>query len=464
MQSEKLSAYQQRIAVWKKQLAASFDVVFREIEIEDRACCLIFLSSLSDGELIADVVESIVDTVKNRSFIYYPGSVSACMDDQQAMTFLLSGQCVVIVDGEAPYYVIETRAYPSRSTAEPSVEKSIRAAHDGFVENIIINVGLLRRRIRDPRLRVILNKEGVKTKTDIAYVYIDGLVDVDLLADFQNRLQNLDEIEIVSERMLCESLYGKTLNPYPHVRYSERPDICAIHLLQGYLVVIVDNAPSAMIIPTTFFELNKQMEEYTQTAVIAVFTRTLRLFGVLLSIYFIPLWMVLMKTQNHTLLNLHLMEDVNIYGFGLQVLLADIAVEWIRQALIHTPDMLSSIMGFIAVFLLGDMAIGLGAYTEEILLVVALCNIGNLLTPNYELSLANKFFRIVLALFALVFGLPGFCFGIVFHVSVLLSTKTIKFPYLYPLCPFSWRALKRIWLGAPIRLRQDKQNETSNEH
>ena len=219
-----------------------------------------------------------------------------------------------------------------------------------------------------------------------------------------------------------------------------------------------------MIIPTTFFELNKQMEEYTQTAVIAVFTRTLRLFGVLLSIYFIPLWMVLMKTQNHTLLNLHLMEDVNIYGFGLQVLLADIAVEWIRQALIHTPDMLSSIMGFIAVFLLGDMAIGLGAYTEEILLVVALCNIGNLLTPNYELSLANKFFRIVLALFALVFGLPGFCFGVVFHVSVLLSTKTIKFPYLYPLCPFSWRALKRIWLGAPIRLRQDKQNETSNEH
>ena len=278
------------------------------------------------------------------------------------------------------------------------------------------------------------------------------IADVDVLEDVTRRINALGDTEILNERNLCELLYGKTINPYPHVRYSERPDLCAIHLLQGYVVLLVDNSPTAMILPTTFFELNSQIEEYTQTPIIATFTRILRLLAIWLSIYFIPLWIVLVATQNPTRLQLHLVEDVNLFGFGFSILFADIAVEWIRQALIHTPDMLSSIMGFIAVFVLGDMAIGLGAYSEEILLVVALCNIGNLLTPNYELSLANKFFRIVISCLSLLFGLSGFCIGVLFHVSVLLSTKSMKYPYLYPLCPFSFRECKKQLFGKMIQI------------
>ncbi|MFR5080598.1 MAG: spore germination protein [[Clostridium] innocuum] len=451
----------QRLEEVRTALSPSFDIVYRHVTIQNTQAWLIFLSSLSDSELIASLVEGFVITAGNDLHItFYPGAVDKVTDLKKAITNMLSGQCLVLMDTSEVYYCIETRHYPARSTAEPNVEKSVRGAHDGFVENVILNVGLIRRRIRDPRLVVTMNKEGIKTRTDVAYLYIDGLVDVDVLHDFETRMHTLPEAEILSERNLVELLYGKTWNPYPHVRYCERPDICAIHLLQGYLVALVDNSPTGVILPTTFFEQTKQIEEYTQTTLVATFTRVLRLIGIVFSLYLLPLWIALVIDQNPTLLNIPI-QHVNVYQFGFQVILADIIVEWIRQSLIHTPTILSSIMSFVAVFLLGDMAIELGAYTKEVLIMVALVNIGNLLTPSYELSLANKVFRIFIGFLALVFGVSGFCVGVLLHIVILLSTKTIKFPYLYPLIPFSYKECSRILFGAPIKVNRDTSSKST---
>lgn len=343
----------QRLEEIRTALSPSFDIVYRHVTIQNTQAWLIFLSSLSDSELIASLVEGFVITAGNDLHItFYPGAIDKLTDRKKAITNMLSGQCLVLMDTSEVYYCIETRHYPARSTAEPNVEKSVRGAHDGFVENVILNVGLIRRRIRDPRLVVTMNKEGIKTRTDVAYLYIDGLVDVDVLHDFETRMHTLPEAEILSERNLVELLYGKTWNPYPHVRHCERPDICAIHLLQGYLVALVDNSPTGVILPTTFFEQTKQIEEYTQTTLVATFTRVLRLIGIVFSLYLLPLWIALVIDQNPTLLNIPI-QHVNVYQFGFQVILADIIVEWIRQSLIHTPTILSSIMSFVAVFLLG---------------------------------------------------------------------------------------------------------------
>lgn len=450
---------EQRLSHIKVKLSSSFDIVYRHLTIHNQQAYLIFLSSLTDSKLIASLVEGFVVTAGNDlNITFYPGALDRIQDEAKAITNMLSGQCLVLLEHSDIYYCIETRSYPSRQSAEPSVEKSIRGARDGFVENIIFNIGLLRRRIRDPKLTIIMNKEGVKTRTDIAYAYIEHLVDPDILVDFEHRLHSLPPTEIISERNLCEVLYGKTLNPYPHVRYSERPDICSIHLLQGYLIVIVDNSPSAIILPTTFFEQTKQIEEYTQTNLVAAFTRIIRLVGILFSLYLLPLWVSLLVNQNPTMLHLPI-PDIKLYEFGFQIIFADIVVEWIRQSLIHTPTMLSSIMSFVAVFVLGDMAIGLGAYTEEVLIMIALSNIGNLLTPSYELSLANKIFRIGITILSLCFGMSGFCIGVLIHAIVLLSTKTIKYPYLYPLIPFSYKEFKRMWIGEPIKIKKtDKKS------
>lgn len=450
----------QRREILHRRFAGSFDVVFRDIEVAGLHGVLIFLSSLSDASLLATVSESFVLSAANTlELTLFPAAVEAVYDEEKAVTNMLSGQCMVLLEGYAAFYCVEVRNYPSRPNAEPSVERSIRGSHDGFVENIILNVGLIRRRIRDPRLRMVAVQKGNMTRTDIVYAYIDGVVDPDVLADFETRINAMNGIEILSERNLCEELYGKTWNPYPHVRYSERPDICAIHLLRGYLCVIVDNSPSAIILPTTFFDQSKQMEEFTQTTMVAFLTRVVRMLGMAVSLYLLPVWIVLSMNYNRTFLQIPLIDDLDPISFGVQILIVDLVVEWIRQSLIHTPTILSSIMSFIAVFALGDMAISIGAYSKEILIMVAISNIGTLLTPGYELSLANKWMRVMISLLALFSGVAGLSLGIGIHFVLLMSTKTIKYPYLYPLIPFSLREWKKLILGGPIHLNENVKND-----
>ena len=439
----------QRISSLKQKLSASFDVSFSTFELHGRTISLVFLSSLSSQQAINSLIQGFTQSPQSDPLTFFNGSISKLMDEQAAITQILSGQCIVLFDHDEAFYSIETRSYPTRSVHAPENEKSIRGAHDAFVENIIQNVGLIRRRIRDERLIVELDKEGTMTKTDLALVYMEGIVDIDVLTDFKHRMKANQQVEIYNDRNLIEALYGKTLNPYPHVRYTERPDLCALHLLKGSLVVLVDTIPSAILLPTTFFEQIQQAEEYTQTPLLAFCMRLSRYIGIFFSIYLMPLWIVLRVTQNGTLLNIPV-QAVKPIEFGFQILFAELVVEWIRQSLIHAPNTLSGIMGFLVVFVLGDFGIEFGAYTKEVLIMIAIANLGNFLTPGYELSLANKFSRICMNLLTLFFGMPGFCIGILGHFILLMKTETIKYPYLYPLIPFSMKACGRLLFGSLI--------------
>ena len=427
-------------------LEQCFDVVFHQAFIGNQSVEMLFLSSLTNQMAITQLIEGFLFSQK-QTRVFFNGSISAVEDEKKAYVLLLSGQCLVELEGQL--YAIETRQYPTRSVHSPESEKSIRGSSDAFNENILTNVGLIRRRIKDERLQVQLKQEGKMSHTDICLIYMKELVDQQVLDDFENRLKNNQSIEIQNERNLVEALYGRTLNPYPHVRYTERPDICAIHLMQGSVVVLVDNMPSAMLLPTTFFEQLQQIEEYTQTPLIAFSTRLIRYSGIFASLYLFPYTIALVLSGKNTFFQLEL-NHLDPFLFSFQILFAELVVEWIRQSLIYSPLILSSMMGFIVVFVLGDFGIELGAYTKEILLFVAMCNLGNYLTPSYEISLANKFVRILLTIVTLFFGVSGFAIGLLLHFLLLIKTKTIKYPYLYPLVPFSWREMKRILFDTSI--------------
>ncbi|MGN1344936.1 MAG: spore germination protein, partial [Traorella sp.] len=245
----------------------------------------------------------------------------------------------------------------------------------------------------------------------------------------------------------CEVLYGKTLNPYPHVRYSERPDICSIHLLQGNIVILVDNMPSSMILPTTFFEQIQQIEEYTQTPMIAFMTRFIRLSGIFMSLYILPFILICIFENKWVESSI---EIDSIAFLTFQILICELLIEWIRQSLLYAPNLINSILGFIVAFVLGDFGIDLGAYSKDILLLVALSNLGNFLTPSYEIALANKFMRIFMTLMTIFFKLPGFIIGVMIHLYLLCTTKTLKHPYLYPLIPFDLKEMKRLLFDTNI--------------
>ena len=431
---------------WLRQATDCFDLTIRSVNVNDRQCLLVFVSGVTGTTSIEPIVESLVFDKGNLAF--FPATVTQAGSLEDALDKILQGQTLVILEGSAYAFIVDTRSYPTRGPSEPTVEKSVRGARDGFIEHIMLDLGMVRRRIRDPKLVTKAYQKGSRTKTDIFVLYISDLIHPSILHDFQNRIDHLPaNAEVTSERQLCELMYGQTWNPYPHVRYTERPDIAAIHLLQGSLIILVDNCPSAVILPTTFFEQTKQIEEYTQTPAISLVMRAIRLAGVFCSIYLLPLWMVLVMQQNPTRLNLPLPEIPGPITFGVQVLIADLLIEWIRLSLIHSPLMLSSLLGIVAVFVLGDAPIAYGAYTQEILIMTAIVNIGNFVTAGYELSMANKIVRLALIVMVVIGGYRGFLIGILIHLILLLQTQVGPFPYLYPLIPFNGKEFKRLFLG-----------------
>lgn len=431
---------------WLRQATDCFDLTIRSVHVNDRQCLLVFVGGVTGTTSIEPIVESLVFDKGNLAF--FPATVTQAGSLEDALDKILQGQTLVILEGSAYAFIVDTRSYPTRGPSEPTVEKSVRGARDGFIEHIMLDLGMVRRRIRDPKLVTKAYQKGSRTKTDIFVLYISDLIHPSILHDFQNRIDHLPaNAEVTSERQLCELMYGQTWNPYPHVRYTERPDIAAIHLLQGSLIILVDNCPSAVILPTTFFEQTKQIEEYTQTPAISLVMRAIRLAGVFCSIYLLPLWMVLVMQQNPTRLNLPLPEIPGPITFGVQVLIADLLIEWIRLSLIHSPLMLSSLLGIVAVFVLGDAPIAYGAYTQEILIMTAIVNIGNFVTAGYELSMANKIVRLALIVMVVIGGYRGFLIGILIHLILLLQTQVGPFPYLYPLIPFNGKEFKRLFLG-----------------
>ena len=427
-----------------KQLQ-SFDIVKHDVVLKNKSIFMIFLSSLTSSQSIASIIEGFLLSESQDPLCFFNGSTTEINKYEDAVFLLLSGQCIVVIDNQV--FALETRSYPSRGIDSPNIEKSIRGSHDSFSENILFNVGLIRRRIRNENLMIELSQEGNLTLNDIAICYHSKKVNQTLLSDLKKKMKENKDIEINNERNLVEVLYGKTINPYPHVRYSERPDICAIHLLQGNIIILVDNMPSAMILPTTFFEQLQQIEEYTQTPLVAFFTRMIRFLGVIFSVYLLPFMLMCMITNQPFIKN---DMNMNIGFIAFQVILCEILIEWIRQSFLYAPNLINSMMGFLVVFVLGDFGIEMGAYTKEILLLVALSNLANFLTPSYEIALANKIVRIFISILTLLFSVTGFSIGVLIHFFLLLNTNTLIYPYLYPLYPIDLKEIKRLLFDTNI--------------
>lgn len=420
----------------------SFDINVRYLDFNGRKIEINYISSLCSDELIAYLVEGIShgcssylkDCLNN-------GDVKEVNDKEKYEYALLTG-CAVVKDGKT-VYVLDTRHYPSRSIDEPETEKSVRGSKDGFNENLLNCTGLIRRRIRTMDLVMEKMTIGASSKLDICLCYLDSKIDKTMLANIKQRLQAIkNEDLIMSDRALEELLLEQSYNPFPLVRYSERPDIVSSHIQHGFLAIICDTSSSVMMLPTTLFEILEHVEEHRQTPIIGTFIRLIRFTSVILSIYLVPIWMLI---RNNGLLDIKTL---------FSIVLVELAIELLRIATIHTPDSISNTMGMIAAILLGEFAIDLGFFSGEILLMVAIGEVCGFATPNYELSLTNKYIKLLMIIISGIFGWLGFVVYQIVMYCYLLSLRPFGFSYLYPLVPFNGKDLWRFIIRKPKKNRK----------
>lgn len=450
----------------KKELGArvSFDLDFREVVILERNIQLYYVNGLVDDMTIVELLKMLVRTNDNESEsdeiddIIKNRLINSQVDQENVLSEitdqLLNGLVVIFIDGVRHAYIVDVRKYPGRQPEEPDTERVIRGSRDGFTENVIESTALIRRRIKDKNLRNKMFHVGKRSKTDVCISYLQDVANEDYIEIIKEKIQAIDiDAIVMADKALEELFVDQKWNPFPLVRYTERPDVAAHHILSGYIVVIVDTSPSVIILPTTFFDHLEHAEEYRQTPTVGTVTRWIRIAAVIASIYLLPLWLLFVMEPDllPDALSFIGPKETGTIPVPLQIILADIGVEFLRMAAVHTPTPLATALGLIAAVLIGDIAIDVGLFSPEVILYVAISTVGSYVTPSYELSVANKLLKTFLLISTIIFGVHGFMIGFMITIIYLVSLKTIHTPYFWPLLPFDLKALTHFVFRIPLK-------------
>ncbi|WP_371117112.1 spore germination protein [Paenibacillus sp. cl123] len=363
------------------------------------------------------------------------------------------GGTAFFFEGEEEAVLVDAKSFPVRSTEEPDLERVVRGSRDGFVETLLTNVTLVRRRLRDPRLKLEITQVGKRTQTDVCIGYIQDICDMNMVEAVRDKIKQVEVDGLpLAEKQLEEAIIGKGWNPYPSVRYSERPDVVAAHLLEGHLAVFVDTSPSVMITPATFFHHVQHAEEYRQTPLVGSYLRWVRFLGIAASLFLLPLWFLIVTSPDLKPIGLDFIgpQKVGKIPMILQFLIAELGIDLMRMAAIHTPTPLATAMGLVAAILIGDIAVKTGLFVNEVILYLAVAAIGTFATPSYELSLANRLARLVLLIAAAIFKVPGLVVASTGLVLLLALQRSYNTPYLWPLLPFNAKAMLDVLIRRPF--------------
>ena len=417
----------------------SFDIIRRDIIIGGKASVFYYIDGFIKDEVMLKIMDSFLsvpeedmpedaETFIQKQVPYVEVDIAEDFDD--VIRNVLSGPACLFIDGYKECILLDCRTYPARSVDEPDKDKSLRGSRDGFVETIVFNTALMRRRIRDPHLIMEMTEAGQASRTDIAVCYMSDRVDRELLDNLKKRIESLQLGDLrMNQQSLAEALFKrKWFNPFPKFKYTERPDTAAACLLEGKVILLVDNSPSAMILPTSVLDMIEEANDYYFPTVTAVYLKTTRTLITIATVFFTPLYLLFMQ-------NLEWLPDVfefvavrdtvNI-PLIFQFLLLEISIDGMRLAAMNTPTMLSTPLSVIAGIVMGEFSVQSGWFNSEVMLYMAFVAVANYTQPNFELGYALKFMRLMLLILTALFDLYGFIAGCILVLCFLIFNKTLS--------------------------------------
>lgn len=417
----------------------SFDMIRREIEIGGKTSVFYYIDGFIKDEAMLKIMDSFLSVTEEdmpddadgfaRKNVPYV-EVDILEDFDQVMRNVLSGTAVLFVDGYSECISIDCRTYPARSVEEPDKDRSLRGSRDGFVETIVFNTALIRRRIRDPHLVMEMTEAGQASRTDIALCYMSDRVDRELLDNLKKRIEGLNVGDLrMNQQSLAEALFKrKWFNPFPKFKYTERPDTAAACVLEGKVIVLVDNSPSALILPTSILDMIEEANDYYFPTVTGVYLKVTRTLITIATVFFTPLYLLFM--QNEAWLPeafefVAVRDTVNI-PLIYQFLLLELSIDGLRLAAMNTPTMLSTPLSVIAGIVMGEFSVQSGWFNSEVMLYMAFVAVANYTQPNFELGYALKFMRLMLLILTAVFDLYGFIAGCILVLCFLFFNKTLS--------------------------------------
>ena len=443
---------QENLSYLKQSLAleSNFDLVYRTIFIGGKEACFVFVDGFCKDELMEKILQFFLDiTPQDRPCdpYYFLKEKMPYVEVEKSGLFatietgVLSGVFALFLDDYPEAILIDSRTYPARDVSEPEKDKTLRGSKDGFVETLIFNTALIRRRIRSPWLRMEIFQVGTVSHTDVVLCYMQDRVDRKYLDEIKRRIRSIKRESLtMNQESLAECLYeGHWFNPFPKFQYTERPDKSTAQILEGNIAILVDNSPFCMLLPNSVFDLVEEADDYYFPPVTGTYLRICRFLIAIFAYFLTPLYLLATMYQNalpEALRFMLPMEDINVPIF-LQYLIMELAIDGLRLASVNTPSMLSTPLSILAGLVLGEFSVSSGFFNQEVMLSMSFVAVANYTQPSYELGYAIKFMRLITLTATFLFGIWGFLGGVIFTFVALVTNKTVAGKsYLYPLIPF----------------------------
>lgn len=417
----------------------SFDLIQRDIAVGGRDSSLYFVDGMIKDEVMFKIMDSFMKikeaempqdaTGFSRQMVPYV-EVDVYADFDRILKNILSGVLVLFIDGYEAGIAIDCRTYPARSVEEPEKDKSLRGSKDGFVETVVFDTALIRRRIHDPHLIMEMLEVGNSSRSDVVLSYMDNLADKQLLERLRERIRSVQVSDLcMNQQSLAEALIGsRWYNPFPKFKFTERPDTTAACLMEGKVAILVDNSPSAMILPTSVLDMIEEANDYYFPAWTSLYLKVTRILILLLTVFLTPVFLLLMMNPQWlpTSLGFVAVKDIVNIPLVYQLLILELSIDGLRLAALNTPSMLSTPLSIFSGIVLGEFAVNSGWFNSEVMLYMAFVAIANYTQPNFELGYALKFMRIILLILTALFNWIGFAAGCLFLLFLLCTNRTLS--------------------------------------
>ena len=416
----------------------SFDLVRRDIMIGGKNAVFYFVDGFTKDETMLKIMDSMFKitseqmpedaTSFSRQYIPYV-EVDILKDYDSIVRNVLSGMTCLFIEGYEVCIAIDCRTYPARNVDEPDKDKSLRGSRDGFVETIVFNTELIRRIIRDPHLVMEMVEAGETSRTDVAICYMSDRIEPEMLEKVRSMINNLqiDALSMNQQSLAEAMLKRKWYDPFPKFKFSERPDTTAVCLLEGKIVILVDNSPSAMILPTSIFDMVEEANDYYFPKITGVYLKISRALITLGTIFLTPIFLLLMQNLEYLpeIFEFVAIRDTVNIALIYQFLILELSIDGLRLAALNTPNMLSTPLSVIAGIVMGEFSVQSGWFNSEVMLYMAFVAVADYTQPNFELGYALKFMRLLLLILTAAFNIVGFVIGVAICICAIVFNKTI---------------------------------------
>lgn len=370
---------------------------------------------------------------------------------------VLSGDTALFIEGLDQVLLIGSKKWTGRSVEEPQTEALVRGPREGFNESVETNVILLRRAIRDPKLRFDTYRVGARGKKELIIAYIDNIVHPALLQEVKRRVETIDIDDAPESGTIEQMIQDSFLSPFPLILHTERPDKVAAAILQGKVVILLDGTPFALIMPTTFVSLVQSPEDYYERWLIGTLIRILRYTAVVISLTFPSLYIALVSFHQGMIpsklaFSIAAAREGVPFPAVVEAFLMEFTLELLREAGVRLPKPIGQTIGIVGGLVIGEAAVQAGIVSPIMVIVVAVTAVSSFAIPSYSAGIAFRILRFLTMIAASVFGLYGIILTLIMICIHLSRLQSFGVPYLTPLSPGFYRDWRDMIIRAPYTM------------